>query len=637
MSQTIRGQYEVQQEIGSGGMGKVYQAKDLKLNRTVAIKALLAGARGNEERRRRFIIEAQSASALNHPNIITIFDIIEEDGADYMVMEYLPGKTLIELIPRGGMRFPQVIKFGVQIADGLAAAHSAGIVHRDLKPGNIIISDRGNAKILDFGLAKLTETALQDDPDATSDAPLTIEGSIMGTLSYMSPEQAQGKKVDARSDIFSLGAVLYEMATGQRAFPGGSSAMILTSVLRDEPRSVRELSPEVPEELEQAIWRCLRKEPDERWQTMEDLHKNLLSLQQISDSGVLYKPRSIAPGDLTATIQMAPTSATVTAASAVHPPVIGKSGGMSLLKWIVAGVGGLILILVVGGLWLAQRAVDKLSNVQNLSRLPIEISDKGVSVGSLKIDTSKKDGLDNSDIEQMVKAKLSDSLILSQIRSSKTNFDLSSEGVIGLVKGGVSEKLIEAMRNPTKIPVQPGVLVQPRPTIPGGAPTPTQSTPTQSVPNQSTASPVAVAKSQMAEKLEDKKLAPKALGEAVVVPDGTPVSLELDRDVPADAAVGAELFFAVSAEVKVGGKTVIVKGATAKGAVLDKSKKKLLVIGAKTMYQLVEVSAVGGGTLKLRSTPRAFEVAVKDKKLAATKGGVYIGYIDGEQKLATGR
>ena len=376
MSQTIRGQYEVQQEIGSGGMGKVYQAKDLKLNRTVAIKALLAVARGNEERRRRFIIEAQSASALNHPNIITIFDIIEEDGADYMVMEYLPGKTLIELIPRGGMRFPQVIKFAVQISDGLAAAHSAGIVHRDLKPGNIIISDRGNAKILDFGLAKLTEAALPEDPDATSDAPLTIEGSIMGTLSYMSPEQAQGKKVDARSDIFSLGAVLYEMTTGQRAFPGGSSAMILTSVLRDEPRSLRDLAPEVPEELEQAIWRCLRKDPDERWQTMEELHTNLLSLQQISDSGVLYKPRSSAPGDLTATIQLPPT---VTVAPAVHAVATGKSGGMSLLKWILAGVASVILIAVVGGLWLTQRPFDKLSNVPNV---PIKTGDKVLKLAS---------------------------------------------------------------------------------------------------------------------------------------------------------------------------------------------------------------------------------------------------------------
>lgn len=610
MSQTIRGQYEVQQEIGSGGMGKVYQAKDLKLNRTVAIKALLAVARGNEERRRRFIIEAQSASALNHPNIITIFDIIEEDGADYMVMEYLPGKTLIELIPRGGMRFPQVIKFAVQISDGLAAAHSAGIVHRDLKPGNIIISDRGNAKILDFGLAKLTEAALPEDPDATSDAPLTIEGSIMGTLSYMSPEQAQGKKVDARSDIFSLGAVLYEMTTGQRAFPGGSSAMILTSVLRDEPRSLRDLAPEVPEELEQAIWRCLRKDPDERWQTMEELHTNLLSLQQISDSGVLYKPRSSAPGDLTATIQLPPT---VTVAPAVHAVATGKSGGMSLLKWILAGVASVILIAVVGGLWLTQRPVDKLSNVPNV---PIKTGDKGVSVGNMKIETPKKEVLGNDDIEQMVKAKLSDSLILSQIRSSKTNFDLSSEGVIGLVKGGVPDKLIEAMRNPTKIPVQPGVPGQPNPTGP----------------NQ-----MAVSKTEKAGTVEEKKAAPRTIGESVVVPDGTPVSLELEQDVLSDAAVGSDLFFAVTAEVKVDGRPVIVKGATAKGSIVDKTKKKLLVIGAKTMYQLIEVSAAGGGTLKLRSTPRSFDASVKDKKLAASKGGIYIGYIDGEQKLASGR
>ena len=609
MSQTIRGQYEVQQEIGSGGMGKVYQAKDLKLNRTVAIKALLAAARGNEERRRRFIIEAQSASALNHPNIITIFDIIEEDGADYMVMEYLPGKTLIDLIPRGGMRFPQVIQYGVQIADGLAAAHSAGIVHRDLKPGNIIISDRGFAKILDFGLAKLTETTPPDDPDATSDAPLTVEGSIMGTLSYMSPEQAQGKKIDARSDIFSFGAVLYEMASGQRAFPGNSSAMILTSVLRDEPRSLTELVPEVPPELERAIWRCMRKDPDDRWQTMEELHRTLLELKQISDSGVLYRPRTLAPGDFTATVEMA---APMKAANTVAVPA--KAGGMGAMKWILAAVGALLLLAVAGGLWIQRKSAE------TLSQTPIEIAEKGVTTGDAKIAVPKKGALGNADIEEMVKAKVPDSLVLSQIRNSKTEFDLSSDGVIGLVKAGVPEKLIEAMRNPGKIPVQPVQPLQPGQVLP--------------------MTPVAggtVKVEKPAEKNAEKNTALKTIGEAITVPDGTPVSLELEQDVPSDAAVGAALFFAVSADVKVDGKVVVVKGATAKGVIVDKLKKKLLVIGAKTTYQFTEVSASGGGTLKLRATPRAFEGSGKDKKLAAAKGGTFVGYVDGEQKLAVGR
>ncbi len=611
----------MQQEIGSGGMGKVYLAKDLKLNRMVAVKALLATARGNDERRRRFIIEAQSASALNHPNIITIFDIIEEDGADYMVMEYLPGKTLIELIPRGGMRFPQVIKYSAQIADGLAAAHAAGIVHRDLKPGNIIISDRGFAKILDFGLAKLTETEACSDPDATSDAPLTVEGSIMGTLSYMSPEQAQGKKVDARSDIFSFGAVMYEMATGQRAFPGGSSAMILTSVLRDEPQSLQELAPDVPPELAQAIWKCLRKEPEERWQTMDELHRVLLGLKQFSDSGVLYRPRSIEPGEMSATVEMLkpPTMLAASASAAPSlPPAPAKSGGMSLLKMILIGVGALLLIVVAGGLWLGKKAIDTFSGV------PVQVTDKGVSIGELKVDLPiKKDGLENDDIEQMVKAKVSESLILSQIRNSKTHFDLSSDGVIGLVKGGVPEKLIEAMRDPSKIPAQAAAARTAAPLNP---------TPSSAVP--ATVAPGTLATT---EKPTETKSIAKAVGESVTVPDGTPLSLELEQDVPAGAAVGSALFFAVKTDVRVDGRIVIVKGATVKGSIAEKTKKKLLLIGAKTMYQLSDVAAAGGGVLKLRSTPRPFDGTGKDKTVAAAKGGNFVGYVDGDQKLAAGR
>ncbi|WP_051670819.1 serine/threonine-protein kinase [Bryobacter aggregatus] len=579
MSQTIRGQYEVQQEIGSGGMGKVYQAKDLKLGRTVAIKALHAAAGGNEERRRRFLLEAQSASALNHPNIITIFDIIEENGADYMVMEYLPGKTLLDLIPRGGMRFPQVIQLGVQIADGLAAAHAAGIVHRDLKPGNIIVSDRGFVKILDFGLAKLAESTPSDDPDATTDAPLTVEGSILGTLSYMSPEQAQGKKVDARSDVFSFGAVLYEMTTGQRAFPGKSSALILTSVLRDEPKSLAELAPDAPPDFAHAIWKCLRKEPDERWQTMEELHRVLLALKQGSDSGVLYRQRPVAP-------YVQP----VVPAVPVAPVVVKSSGAWKAFK-IIAGLGFLLLFfLIAGGLWIAQKATDQLKNV------PIEISEKGVKVGNLKVDAPEGKKIGNEEILEMVKAKVPDTLILSQIRSSKAEFDLSSDAVTDLVQAGASEKVIDAMRNPKKVPPQPSVTIGD------------------------------LIKSQKSEAIP-----------ATVVPDGTPISLTLAEDVPADAPVGTELEFMVVADVEVKNSVVVEKGARATGSIMDKTKKKLLVMGARTQYQLTEVTAVGGETLKLRRTLRSFDGPVSDKRLVATQGGVFIGYTDGEQRLTGSR
>ena len=203
-------------------MGEVYQARDTKLNRFVAVKILKPDQRVNAEQQRRFIQEAQAASALNHPNIIVIHDIVSEEGSEIMIMEYVPGRTLSNLISEGGLPVSQVVNLGLQIADALCAAHAAGIIHRDLKPGNIMVTDKDRIKILDFGLAKLEAPPMSGDPDATQIEPMTVQGSIMGTLCYMSPEQAQGKHVDARSDIFSFGAVLYEMATGQRAFTGDS-------------------------------------------------------------------------------------------------------------------------------------------------------------------------------------------------------------------------------------------------------------------------------------------------------------------------------------------------------------------------------------------------------------------------------
>jgi len=196
---------------------KIFKAQDTRLNRYVAVKVLSAtGGGGDVERRRRFTQEAQAASALNHPNIITIHDIVSDGDTDYMVMEYVAGKTLVDVIPKGGLRAPQVLKYSVQMADALNAAHTAGIIHRDLKPGNVMVTESGLVKILDFGLAKLTdrgplsqmgEDTGDDQTRTIANAPLTVEGSIIGTVSYMSPEQAQGKKVDTRSDIFSFGVV----------------------------------------------------------------------------------------------------------------------------------------------------------------------------------------------------------------------------------------------------------------------------------------------------------------------------------------------------------------------------------------------------------------------------------------------
>src|SRR5579864_937951 len=239
------GPYAIRATLGKGGMGEVYLAFDTRLGREAAIKVLRAGAVGNAERRARFVQEAKLASALNHRNIVTIYEIdtVEVDGQflDFVAMEYVPGRTLDKLIGRKGLRLSEALLYARQIADGLAAAHGAGIVHRDLKPANIIVNEQGDRKILDFGLAKLMEA---EEPDVFAptesvhlDAMLKTEaGTIIGTVAYMSPEQADSHKVDERSDIFSLGAVLYEMITGRRAFLGDSKLSTLAAVLHNEPK-----------------------------------------------------------------------------------------------------------------------------------------------------------------------------------------------------------------------------------------------------------------------------------------------------------------------------------------------------------------------------------------------------------------
>jgi eukaryotic-like serine/threonine-protein kinase len=282
--------YEILDKLGEGGMGVVYKARDTHLDRHVAIKVLPAEKVANPERKARFVQEAKSASALNHPNIVTIHDIDQQDGIDFMAMEYVAGKTLDELIPRKGMRLGEALKIAVQVADALAVAHEAGIIHRDIKPGNIMVGDDGRVRVLDFGLAKLSEVVPESDETRTvvaGEAPRTEEGTILGTASYMSPEQAEGKKVDARSDIFSFGSVLYEMVTGRRPFVGDSSMSTLAAILKEEPRPVRELADDLPGEVERIVRRCLRKDVERRFQLMKDLKVELEELKEESDSGTL--------------------------------------------------------------------------------------------------------------------------------------------------------------------------------------------------------------------------------------------------------------------------------------------------------------------------------------------------------------
>ena len=281
------GPYEILGLLGAGGMGEVYKARDTRLGRMVALKVLPPDKVADPERKARFLHEAKAASALNHPNIVTVYDIACEGGVDFIVMEYLPGKPLSALVPRSGMPLAEALKCAVQMADGLATAHAAGIVHRDLKPANIIVGDTGNVKLLDFGLAKLSGAAEESEATRTIEMHHTQDGAILGTAAYMSPEQAEGRTVDSRSDIFSFGVMLYEMVTGQRPFRGDSSLSILSSVLREEPQPPRQIVTDLPPEIERVILRCLRKDPARRFQHTEDLKVALEELRDDTISGSL--------------------------------------------------------------------------------------------------------------------------------------------------------------------------------------------------------------------------------------------------------------------------------------------------------------------------------------------------------------
>ncbi|HKW96403.1 MAG TPA: protein kinase [Bryobacteraceae bacterium] len=264
------GPYQVMSLIGKGGMGMVFKARDTQLNRTVAIKALPMERLADPDRKRRFLQEAQAASALNHPNIVTVHGITRQSGTDFIVMEYVTGKTLDQLIPRKGMALKKALRYGLEIAEAVAAAHAAGIVHRDIKPSNIMVTDEGRVKVLDFGLAKLTEREPSAE-EPVEESLVTKGGMVLGTAAYMSPEQAAGKRVDARSDVFSFGAVFYEMVTGRRAFAGKSVISTLGSVMHDEPAPTSAVIANLPPELEWVITWCLKKEPARRIQHMVDV------------------------------------------------------------------------------------------------------------------------------------------------------------------------------------------------------------------------------------------------------------------------------------------------------------------------------------------------------------------------------
>jgi len=274
---TKLGPYEIVAPLGAGGMGEVYRARDTRLDRIVALKILPPHFSDDATRRQRFEREAKVISSLNHPNICTLHDVGRQDGVDFIVMEYVEGESLAERLEKGRLPLSEVLQYGMQIASALAKAHRNGVTHRDLKPGNVMLTNSG-IKLLDFGLAKA------DPPrgvgvtitDATPrPSPMTVQGAIIGTVPYMSPEQLEGRDVDARSDIFSLGAVLYEMVTGNRAFQGQSDFSVASAILHLEPPAIRTLQPLTPPALERAIQVCLAKDPDQRWQSASDLCREL--------------------------------------------------------------------------------------------------------------------------------------------------------------------------------------------------------------------------------------------------------------------------------------------------------------------------------------------------------------------------
>lgn len=286
--QTI-GHYHVVDKLGHGGMGVVYKARDARLDRFVALKVLPEGYVADDERRKRLVQEARAASALNHPNIITIYDIDHANGADFIAMEFVDGQTLDARIGKTGLPAVEALTIASQIADALSAAHNGKLVHRDLKPSNVMVTEAGQVKVLDFGLAKPVERAAPkpapDGATLTDPGVRSREGAIVGTVSYMSPEQAEGKKLDARSDIFSFGIVLYEMLTGQRPFRGDTSVSTLGAILHEEPKPVTALSASLPDELDRIVARCLRKAPGRRFQHMADLKVALDEVREEIESG----------------------------------------------------------------------------------------------------------------------------------------------------------------------------------------------------------------------------------------------------------------------------------------------------------------------------------------------------------------
>jgi Tol biopolymer transport system component len=342
---TTLSHYKILEKLGSGGMGDVYVAEDTELGRKVALKVLPTEMAESEERRARFKREARAIAALNHPNIVTVHSVEEANGVHFITMELVRGRRLSELLPRTGFALSKFLDIAIPLTDAVAAAHQEGITHRDLKPDNVMLSDEGRVKVLDFGLAK-PQAGLVAEP-SDSNVPtqhMTEEGRILGTVSYMSPEQAEGKPVDPRSDIFSLGVVFYEMLTGQRPFHGDTPASTLSAIIKDIPKSASDLRPSIPRDLAKLLRRCLAKDPERRFQTCKDVRNELEDLKEALSTGELQA------GEVSASAR-----------------------GRTSRFWLAAGA----VVLVVGGallgsvLWRGGRSAE--ANVPRLTN-PVQVT-----------------------------------------------------------------------------------------------------------------------------------------------------------------------------------------------------------------------------------------------------------------------
>jgi serine/threonine protein kinase len=685
--------YQLIEKIGAGGMGEIYKAQDTRLNRMVAVKVLSPGLSTDPERRRRFFQEAQAASALNHPNIITLYDIVAEGDLHCIVMEFIGGKTLRDLTPAGGLPAPQALQYAAQIASALTAAHAAGIIHRDLKPSNIMVNTSGLIKVLDFGLAKWVDPSMsgQSGEQTTVEAALTREGSIIGTVSYMSPEQAEGKRVDARSDIFSFGSVLYEMVTGKRAFEGRSGISTLSAILRDDVKPIYESAPEVPPLLEQIILRCLPKEPAARWQSMKEIEGALITLQrQLDPEGHFAPPVPTSSIPVIPVPPPAPAAVSVTPAAVVAAAPTAMEAERVPAPEPAAPLNG------------PTKAGPSKAGPPTKGGPPTKAGPPQAPA-SARVDEPSPGSPSPAGNVRPVAASPAAGPAAARAPGTSPKALVVILGLIGAVlvagagiggwwwwKGQPSTA--------TPAPTQTTVSVaKPSPIAPPAATSPAPVQPQPAAPEAPNAAASAAPPAAPTTAPDEAKSAkpkktpkPKADKTAKVIPpppppvapappvpepdaavpappppkptprppviqttpvtvsDALPFAINLTEDVPAEATEGQALHFTVAEGLQVGEKTVIAKGAAVTGAVTGETgKKKCLGIGGgrKLTFRLIQAEAVDGRKVAVRAvagkspegpTIRSFDTgkSSKSKGYAALQGTTYVAYIDGDQMVA---